>query len=311
MIGNISLPTVPANITLGTCNNEPVCMKIPLEALAIAVDILSAVANIIHIYIISRLKKKERSIFLTTLYYANVLDVLMSAAGLAGHVCLFRRAMLGDVALAFASTAYAMVLVLTRYATLLFSVIDRWLILSKPFSYKSYQFVRKYPAWLAMITIGPIVYYGTMLTAGRSFACFDSQFGYLFCDEDHLDYCLIIILPYGLVNIPIVIFSTLFFIEYKKLLRRQQVTPVMSQSVITTDQRQANDYVFVSAVIYFIYTATMTLLGTISLQAPIHSLKPLISLENVFYSVLNIFAFFKTTKSYQHKVKEIFLCAKS
>ena len=85
----------------------------------------------------------------------------------------------------------------------------------------------------------------------------------------------------------------------------------MSQSVITTDQRQANDYVFVSAVIYFIYTATMTLLGTISLQAPIHSLKPLISLENVFYSVLNIFAFFKTTKSYQYKVKEIFLCAKS
>lgn len=81
-------------------------MKIPLEALAIAVDILSAVANIIHIYIISRLKKKERSIFLTTLYYANVLDVLMSAAGLAGHVCLFRRAMLGNVALAFASTAY-------------------------------------------------------------------------------------------------------------------------------------------------------------------------------------------------------------
>ena len=150
-----------------------------------------------------------------------------------------------------------------------------------------------------------------MITAGRNFAYFDSQFGYLFCDNDHLEYCLIIILPYALVNIPIVIFSALFFIEYKKLLKRQQVTPVMSQSVITADQRQANDYVFVSAVIYFIYTATMTLLGTISLQAPIHSLKPLISLENVFYSVLNIFAFFKTTKSYQHKVKEIFLCAKS
>ena len=196
---------------MSTCYNEPVCMKIPLEVFAITLNIISAVATIIHIYIISQLKKTEKSIFFTNRYYANVLDVLIQTDGFVGHACSIRKAMLDNIALALGTTAYAFILVLLTYASLLFSIIDRWLILSKAISYKSYGFVKKYSMWLSMVTI---------------------------------------------------------------------------------------------------YTATITLLETFSLQAPMHSLKPLIALENVFYSMLDIFAFLKTSKSYQHKFKEIFLCAR-
>ena len=105
-------------------------MKIPLEVFAITLDIISAVATIIHIYIISRLKKTEKSIFFTNLYYANVLDVLIPTAGFVGNACLIRKAMLDNIALALGTTAYAFILVLLGYASLLFSIIDRWLILS-------------------------------------------------------------------------------------------------------------------------------------------------------------------------------------
>ena len=164
MSGNSSLTTIPPNISLrmNTCNNEPVCMNVTLEVFGITLDIISAVATMVHIYIISRLKKTDKSIFHTNLYYANVLDVLMPTAGFVGHPCWIRKAMLDNIAIGLVTTAYAFILVILKYASLLFSVIDRWLNLSKPFLYKSYGFVRIYLLWLSMVTISPMVYYGAV-----------------------------------------------------------------------------------------------------------------------------------------------------
>ena len=135
MNASSSLTTKPPNISqsMSTCYNEPVCMKIPLEIFAITFYIISAAATFNHIYIISWLKKTEKSIFLTNLYYANVLDVLIPTAGFVGHACSMRKATHDNIALALGTTAYAFILVLLRYASLLFSIIDRWLILSSHF----------------------------------------------------------------------------------------------------------------------------------------------------------------------------------
>lgn len=276
-------------------------MNTYVELFSISLDIISALATIIHIYIISLLKKaeQEQNVFLVTLYYANVLDILMSVIAIAGHLCQIREFVLQHFAAALVVTHIAFCMVLLRYIALLFCIVDRWLLLSRPFFYISSLFVKRYPIWLALATVCTIALLGMHAGISHSTQCFDAGLGYLFCSGDYLLFCLPLMVPYIGAALLITIFSLLFFSEYRRYLRQ-------TQTEATGQQRAATNYVCLSAILYFVYTLILTIVGSTSLLMQTSSIKPLMIIINVVYSVLNNLAFLKTTKPYRLKMKEVF-----
>lgn len=121
-----------------------------------SLDVISALHTAVHIYIISCLKKpdQQHNVFLITLYYANVLDICMCFIGFVGQFCPLKKLTLEYIAVALVSTLTGYSLLLLRYIALLFSPVDCWLLLAKPFYYSSSLFIRKYSIWLDLARFG-------------------------------------------------------------------------------------------------------------------------------------------------------------
>lgn len=266
----------------------------------LSLNFVVAVLNLIHIVIISKLKKTGNSVFLITLYYTNVIDILYAIFGAAIYSCSLKTITFGNIEAVLVITTMFLSVTFLRCISLLFTLIDRWLILSKPMFYESSLFVRHFSMWLALSTVGVSAYSIALAVISFEMQFLDANFGFLLCEGTSGLYCLTYLVPFVILNIITIVFGCLFLYEFKVFYRRQRA------NIEDKERKEVANYVFVSTIMFIIVTAVISAAVAVSLLLSIDSMRLLINFFRQVYGVLNIFCFLFTTKAYQQKLKAMF-----
>jgi hypothetical protein len=177
-------------------------------------------------------------------------------------------------------------------------------MLARPFQYEHHFFIRHYTKLIisaavnALITV-PLLFLGLYFAYG-DLPCYDTSYGMLFCDPDHLHICLI---PLFLVHFLIIIFAVLFSIEYAKM---RKIRHSQYESNYSDNEKAAADYVLISTAAYFVGSFFLVLNNCITLgnmEAPLF--KSITLFIDQMNGIWNILALYVVMDAYRKKVKQM------
>lgn len=103
--------------------------------------------------------------------------------------------------------------------------------------------------------------------------CYDRLFGFLFCHDNYF-YCGTFIAPFFVIFVMIVAFSNCSLKEYKKVSHNQPVTAGEVKN------RYAADYVFLSTVMFFVFSAITFAIVALVPMLQLESLKVVVMFSN-------------------------------
>ena len=276
-----------------------ICLDLATDQISVWFSAVVLFANIIHMVFIMQLHHHKGTVFYTTLRLTTINDILTSVTNTLLMFCPFREyVVLTYPSVCLIATVLGVALFGFKYFVILFTIVERWLLLAKPFQYSESIFIRKYHIWVWFgLTFSLLANFLTYFLAFLydPLFCYDTGFG-IYGSPSYVNFA--IILPYFLLNTAITIYSVLFFLQYLKL-RRQQI-----RTEADVQLKQACMYVAISTAAYMGCSMVALVFQSINLAGEGQELKPWLLLINQTHGIWNILALYVALKSYRDKVKE-------
>lgn len=294
------------NITL--CHDLEVCLKPYMESTLVAISSIVLTVNILHMIFLSHLKQQKGTVFYKIVRLVTCCDIMSSLLCSFTSSCLWRQAVEFSVPyILYVRSFFTFFSISIMYSIYLFSIADRWLMLARPFEYEHHFFIRNFTKVVFSAVINglvstPIVFVVQYYISG-DFPCYDTEYGVLFCHPSNIHICLS---PILLVNLLIITFAVLFFIEYTKMRKRLQ-----ANNQDARENRQAADYVCLSTSSYllssvlWIITVCFILSGNDQFNHAIPLFKSITMLVYQLNGFWNVLALYAVMDTYRKKLKEI------
>ena len=290
----------PACVILNHTKHSGICLSAPAEHISLWIAAIVLIANSIHMAFLVQLKQHKEYVFYITLRLTAIVDIITSIASAFLAICALRqRVILLHQATFLISTLLGVTIFGVKHFVVLFTVVERWLLLAKPFQYKLNIFIRRYTVWVWLsvffsFVVALLTY--PLMYLYDSQACYDAGFGILGTTSDLI---YLMVLPYFMMNFSIMISAILFFIEYFKLRR---------QKMITADDIQLRHscfYVAISTLYYTLCALVSFIFQCMYLSRRGDELKPWMLTVNQSHGLWNILALYIALKCYRDKVINI------
>lgn len=301
------------------CHNRTdidICIDTDTEWLIIALNLLNAVVNVIHMVLIRRLLPQLRGgVFYQVLMYTSVADILNALAFILQINCKVRKATAHSQAGSLILSVLTQSTLYYKYSILLFSAIDRWLSMHKPFTYRSHIFVSRFTLWICLTFLAVT---GIALIKDLSFMediCMDSVFGINNCSDGIAVFLCAggASLHFGLV----ILFMALIAWELKAM--KERVLRMKQRASLVTlrckHMRRAANYVIITAALYILCFLPYLLYIVLDVagQNDIidkYKIREIGGSLNSCYGLLNVIALGITHRIYRRKITKLLKCCK-
>lgn len=274
------------------------CLTTSTEHISVWVASIVLMANIIHMLFVMQLNQPKGTVFYTTLRLTTVNDILSSFSNILNSLCVFRQQvvlLLPPICLTWTVSCYS--LFSFKYFVILFTIIERWLMLAKPFQYSSNIFISKYNIWVCCAAVTSIVVNFLIYLMAFIFdttLCYDAGFGVM-GSPSRLNF--VIVLPYLVLHICIAFFAVMIFWQYFKLHHRPAALPERG-----TQLKQTSMYVVISTAAYMGCSLVTLAVQLMDLAGNGQELKPWLLIIMDTHGLWNILALY-VLQSYRNNVK--------
>lgn len=277
---------------------EDVCLDKPTEQLSIFIAVIVLLTNGVHFSCLLQLRTQRVTVFYTTLQASAILDLCTPVSLILHTTCGVRLfTVIQHPSLCILVTIAGSTVLYLKNLIIVFTFVERWLILAQPFQYSNNIFIKRYNVWICFAAICSFVLSVTTYMFPyfyESEVCFDSGYGALGVQSDTY---YIVLFPLFVVSVALILFSLLFFHEYLKMRRRHILT---EEDTIT---RHACEYVLASTIAYTVWACLAILIFILAEVG--QNLKPWVLIIIPVHGMWNIIALYIWLKSYRDKIKNL------
>ena len=298
------------------CHNltdKPVCIEKSTEWVITGFNLLNAAVNIIHMVMIRRLLPQLKGgVFYQVLMFTSAADILNALAFILQINCEVRMATIHSQVGTLVLSVLTQSTLYYKYNILLFSAIDRWLSMYRPFTYKSQIFVSKFTIWICLSFFSVTLIAFVKDLTFMDDICLDSVFGLNNCSDGSAVYLCIgaASLHFALV----ILFMALIARELKSM--KERVLRLKQRASFITLRskhlRRAANYVIITVVLYilcFVPYLLYVILDVAGLNDIIdkYRIKEIGGVLNSCYGLFNVVALGITHRVYRTKIKDVVL----
>ena len=275
------------------------------EYLLLGLDLLSLVANPIHIYVLTRFKQKLQTTYMKTLILITICDILVAATQIFRFNCAFRKSAANSYIISILTLSVLDSVNYNRFTVLSLAFFDRWLALAYPFKYTNSIFVERFKL-VSSIPIG-LVFALTLLrnVIFRNDMCIKEDKGISNCSTAATQ-AMSCSTFYTIAFIFDIVFLILLLRELRKMKQKSSLTAE------DKELRNATNTVIVITLLYFVcfmWQPVIVFASTFPAVTPTVEYYCMYMTHVLYslYGLVNIVVYGLMNESYRNKLKQILL----
>ena len=276
------------------------CLPIAVEWTIILINIITAVVNVLHLFILSKITRLRATAYGDILKMLAVTDVYFAIPTTLQTTCALRAVITYHKRVGLFLQVLTRTSVYIRLFTLSLASLERLLAIYRPFRHGNSNFVRYIWLWFILCWVASSIVAWRDLYSTNYYTCMDTVLGISNCTNFRSSRrCVVAVITLSIISTTFLVLVRIQLCKMNRVAAHRQQAP--------KDLKKAAFYILTIVLIFYLCFTTFIIDGLLLwwFRKSINNLRVFALLLNSIYGLLNTFVYGWISPAYQRKARQL------